>query len=63
MSKQQKELFCDNVNSIITALQNINYLCEKSVFVADEIADGYPMQESLDEMIINFMAWRDCISK
>lgn len=58
-----KDNVVNEIDSIIKALRNINEYCEKSIDLCDQIDAGYPMQASLDEMIIDFIAWKEAVAE
>ena len=62
MENNQREYIAKKINEIISALKDINFQCEKSPNLCDAIATGYPMENSLDEMILDFISWRECIN-
>ena len=61
MNAYQKRSIAKQVETVISALREINYQCEKSINLCDDIAAGYPMEKSLDEMIMEFCYWKECI--
>ena len=62
MNNYQKEYVARQIETIVSALRGINYHCEKSPNLCSDIAIGYPMEKSLDEMILDFITWKECIN-
>lgn len=61
MRNYQIEFITRQIDTIVSALRGINYMAEKSANLCDILKIGYPMNNNIDEMILNFETWKDCI--